>query len=301
MNSWGCGMKIINIIVWLRFIIIVLPFTASAHAAEANKIRVFVSILPQAYFVERIGGDKVGVEVMVGPGQSPETYEPTSRQMALLTKSDVYFQIGMPFEKRLIEKLAGVMEKLNMVPCQKGVKHRFFNSTEAHAGHEETGADPHIWLDPMIVKVISGNICDELIRLDSAHKADYENNLRLFLNDLDSTNERISRLLAPFQGRVFYVFHPVMGYFADRYGLRQIAVEIEGKEPSAKQLADLIDKAKADGIKVIFVQPQFSTKSARTVASAIGGVVTQIDPLSRDYIMNLEEMAGKLAEGLKTK
>ena len=152
---------------------------------------------------------------------------------------------------------------------------------EAHEAHEEphgqeseTNAgrpDPHIWLNPLLVKTQARTICDALVELDPQHAADYRKNLAAFEADLDRVHAEIAATLAPLKGRELFVFHPAFGYFADAYGLKQVPVEIEGKEPTAKQLAELIARAKADHVKVIFVQPQFSRKSAEAIAQAIGG------------------------------
>ena len=170
-----------------------------------------------------------------------------------------------------------------------------------HADHAHGWMDPHTWLDPVNVKKISENICTELIRLDPEHEDEYKENLRGFLADLDELGRGISQILLPFKGREFFVFHPVFGYLGDRYGLVQRAVEVEGKEPSARQLAGLIADIREKGARVIFVQPQFSSKSAEAIAKAVGGKTVAIDPLARDYLTNMEHIAVKLAEGLRSR
>ncbi len=270
----------------------------SVYAGENEKARLslFVSIQPQAYFVERVGGSYVEVEVLVGPGQSPATFEPTPKQMARLTRADAYFRIGVPFEKRLLAKIQTAFPDLRVIDTHQGIKLR----TMEH-GHHNGGFDPHIWLDPKLVKVQAASVCEELCRLDPANAAEYKESLSAFRADLDEVDARISRALEPLKGRKFYVFHPSYGYFGDAYGLTQVAVEVEGKEPGARQLADLMDQAREDSVKVIFVQPQFSAKSAEAVAKAIGGTVVPLDPLARDYLKNLEDIAGKIVQGLAGK
>jgi zinc transport system substrate-binding protein len=270
-----------------------------AWADESGRIKAFVSILPQAYFVERIGGDRVEVEIMVGPGQSPATYEPTPQQMVLLSKADLYFAAGVPFERRLVSKISRSGLKSVMVDTQKGVDLRHISGREHDSDNAHGEMDPHIWLDPQRVKIITRNICDELVRHDPGHKEQFERNLKEFHAELDELDGKIARLLAPFKGSEFFIFHPVMGYFADRYSLIQTAVEVEGKEPSAHQLIQMIEKARARNVKIIFVQPQFSSKSAEAIAKAIRGRVSEIDPLARDYLANMEDIAVRLAEGLK--
>jgi len=306
----------------LVFLMVLVPLLVLSQLAwgqgEKTKIPVFVSILPQAYFLERIGGSHVDVEVLIGAGQSPHSYEPTPKQMAKLATAKAFFGIGVPVEKVVLRKIRPSHRQLIIVETQQGITYRYLaghdhEDGEGHGkGHKPDGhlaqtpatagqrtLDPHIWMAPKLVKIQARNICDALSRLDPAHKQEYATNLRAFDADLDRVDARISRALAPFKGRKMYVFHPSFGYFADAYGLIQVPIEIEGKEPGARQLSKLIDGAKKDRIKVIFVQPQFSARSADAVAKAIGGVVIPIDPLARDYLANLDRIAAAVERGLR--
>jgi zinc transport system substrate-binding protein len=268
-------------------------------AAEQKKIDVFVSITPQAYFVDRIGGEFVNVGVLVGPGQSPETYEPTVQQMTNLAECDVYFRIGVPFENRLLRKLSETIPDLNISNSIEGIRLRQMEVLHNHGEQSRGAADPHVWLDPEMARILVDNIYRELCRVDSVHKDKYTENVVKLQGDLDSLNNKIKSILTPYKGRSFMVFHPILGYFADRYGLMQMAVEVEGKEPGAKQLTELIELAKEKKVKTIFVQPQFSSKSARRIAKAIDGKIETLDALAYDYINNLVDIAQKLAGGFK--
>jgi zinc transport system substrate-binding protein len=165
------------------------------------------------------------------------------------------------------------------------------HTAEKEHHHHEGGTDPHVWLSPRLVKAQARTIADALIELDPAGKATYEKNLADFLKDLDALDAHLVEALAPVKGKTFMVFHPAWGYFADAYGLEQEPIEIEGKDPSGRQIARVIEMAKAKGVRVIFVQPQFSKKSAKRIAAAIDGAVVPIDPLARDYVGNLERVA----------
>jgi zinc transport system substrate-binding protein len=170
--------------------------------------------------------------------------------------------------------------------------------------HEEQhrvtdGADPHIWLNPRLVKIQARTIADALIQVDPKGKTAYERNLAIFVKDLDKLDAKLKKTLAPFKGKTFMVFHPAWGYFADAYGLKQDPIEIEGKNPSSKQLSRIIETAKTEGVRIIFVQPQFSRRLAKRVAESIGGAVAPINPLARDYIANLEEVAAKVSDAMK--
>jgi zinc transport system substrate-binding protein len=280
-----------------RFLLLALVLLAGALPASApcgaKPLGAFVSILPQACFLERVGGDHVQVDVLVGPGESPATHEPTPREIAALEKADVYFRIGTPFENAFVEKIARTMPGLRIVDTRRGVELRFFRPDG-----ERQVPDPHIWLDPMRVKIQSRTMCDTLSELVPGLGGEFEDNLRAFHQELDAVDRRIREVLAPLRSRKILVFHPAFGYFCDAYGLEQVAVETEGKAPGPKRLADLIDMARAEGIRVIFVQPQYSKKSARTIAEAISGAVVPLDPLARDYLGNLRRMAEALREGL---
>ncbi|MDQ5986953.1 MAG: zinc transport system substrate-binding protein znuA [Syntrophus sp. SKADARSKE-3] len=276
-----------------------------------TKIPVFVSILPQSYFLERIGGNHVDVEVLIGKGQSEHTYEPTPKQTAKLAGAKAYFSIGVPPERAVLRKIRQSHKSLLIVETQKGTTYRYLygyqhdhdddHGTQPHARSGGKEPDPHIWMSPRLVKIQAQNIYEALCRLDPVHKQEYAANLSAFQKDLDRIDVRLAHTLAPFKGSRMYVFHPAFGYFADAYGLIEVPFEVEGKEPSARQLADLINRARQDGVKVIFVQPQFSPKSAEAVAKAIGGIVVPINHLARDYIANLESIAAAVEKGFRGK
>jgi zinc transport system substrate-binding protein len=295
------------------FIILMLFFSGWAEAEP--EIKIFVSIPPQAWIVGQVGGDLVQVSVLVGPGQSPATYEPTPRQMARLSEADVYFRIGVPFEKAWIDKIRHNNPDLKIVDLRQGIqlrqmeshRHEGHGHHEAHGGQEghehsgehREGKDPHIWLDPLNAKRMAETVCQTLVEILPSQKQLFQTHLEKAQAELESVHQKVSELLAPFQGRKFMVFHPAWGYFADRYGLEQVAVEIEGKEPSARELVRVSEQAKAEGLDFIVVQKQFSTKTARMVADSIGGEVLQLDPLSEDYAENLIHIADTLSKELK--
>lgn len=284
-------------------ILVMALLSTTGLSAEEGRLAVWVGIEPQAYFVERIGDGLVDIGVLIKPGQSHEIYDPTPKDIALLSKSDVYFMAGLPFEKGLVEKLSGVTSGFNPVDVKKGITLR---SSEGH-GHahdgadREEGPDPHTWLDPQLVKIEARQMCDALKRLDSAHAATFEANYALFARDLDRVDSTIASILVPYAGRVIYVYHPAYGYFTDRYHLRQMAVESGGKEPGAGLLGAMIRQAQADKAGTIFVQREFSERTAEAVAREIGGRVAVLDPMARDYLNNLKQMASTIAEELKTR
>jgi zinc transport system substrate-binding protein len=280
----------------IRFLgLILLATLGLAGPGLAAALPVFVSILPQKYFVERVGGERVAVSVMVGPGQSPATYEPTPRQMAALSRSRLYFSIGVGFEDTWMKRLQAAYPDLRVVPMQRGVG----LLPLAGASGEPRGTDPHVWNSPQRVKLMATNVRDALIRADPANRREYESNHRAFVAELDNLDRDIRTILVPAKGKAFLVFHPAWGYFAKDYGLRQIPIEAEGKEPGAKALARVIDLGRREGAKVIFVQSQFSRRTAETVAAAIGARIVAVDPLAEDYPQNLRRVARAFADAMK--
>lgn len=271
---------------------------ALPEVAHADPITAFVSILPQKYFVERIAGERADVNVMVGPGDSPATYEPRPRQIAALSRAHVYFQIGVPFENAWMGRLRAANPDMIVIDTTDGIRRR--GMARADAGVPGPGGlgDPHVWTNPALVKVMAGRIRDAFVDLDPAHAEDYARNHNEFVADLNALDAEIRAMLSRHAGRAILVFHASWGYFADAYGLRQIAIEMEGKEPGPRTLARVIDDAKALGIKVVFVQPQFSRASAEMIAREIGARVVAVDPLAEDYIDNLRSVATAIADAM---
>ncbi len=282
----------------MRLAVLLLLVGAAWPAVAAEPLEVFVSILPQRYFVERIGGEHVRVGVLVGPGQSPATYEPTPRQMARLAKAQVFFRVGVAFETSLLRKIASISPNLPVVDTRRGVRLLEIGTPHHHGDQHAAGKDPHIWLDPKRVRIQAQTIAQTLRDLVPGHAEDFARNLAAFQADLNAVDARITALLAPLAGRSFLVFHPAYGYFADSYGLKQIAVETAGKSPGPRRIAQWIDTARREGVRIVFVQPQFSAHAARTIATAIDGAVVPLDPLAADYLANLEAMAGHIETAL---
>jgi zinc transport system substrate-binding protein len=284
------------------FTITILGVVLAAPAAVAAPLRVFVSILPLQTFVEQVGGDHVAVRVMVGPGQEPESYEPTPRQMAELAATRLYFRIGVPFENVWMSRIVANNPQLTVVDLRRGL------TLKTLAAHTHEGAwhgsdkaiDPHVWTSPMMVKTMVGTIAEALGKADPANAAAYRANAAAYAAKLDALDGEIRRLLAPIKNKKFLVFHPAWGYFADAYGLKQIAIEAGGKEPGARALAELIARSKKEGIRVIFIQEQFSRRLAETVAKAIGARVVAVDPLAANYIANMRRVAEAFAKAMET-
>jgi len=255
-----------------------------ARASTTGPLKITVSILPQVWFVENIGGDLVDVSVLVGPGHSPATYEPTPIQMAVLEEADLFLAAGVPFEVGLLPRIRA----LPHAPPIAGPEPR------DHNHHHEM--DPHTWLDPAQAQAMADTISRHLQVLLPENAKAIGERYQVLSDQLTDLDGRIRNILAPFEGRGFIVFHPAFGHFAAAYGLMQVPVEAGGHEPGPRHLAEVIDLAREAGSKSVIVQPQFSRKSAATVADAIGAEIVVLDPLAADYPANLLKIAGTLAE-----
>ncbi|HPY39952.1 MAG TPA: zinc ABC transporter substrate-binding protein [Thiolinea sp.] len=264
-------------------------------------MQIFVSVVPQKYFAERVGGEQVKVESMVQPGFSPETYEPTAQQISALSKAQLYIRVGMPFEEAWMKRIQGVNPAIVILDAREGVKLR---SLEAHAHTEQTATnttasnteiDPHLWVSPRIAKQMAQQMATSFSKLRPEQTELFNTNYTKFAAELDQLDQELTELFKDKQHLKFMVFHPAWGYLADAYGLEQIPIEVEGKEPGAKALTEIINEAKHENVKTIFVQPQFSQRAAEQVAKAINGKVVSVDNLAEDYIPNLRKVARLIA------
>ena len=298
---------------WRSLIVLcILMGIAIPEISADDRVPVFVSVLPQKYFVQQIGKDHVDVQVMVQPGASPATYEPKPRQMAALAGARLYFSIGVAFESVWLEKIMAANPAMTLVPTDAGIR-KIPMATHHHHGEEASIEeendhgdmadhgilDPHIWLSPPLVKQQAKKILEALKVADPQNSPDYEANYQEFIAAIERLDDALRKTFAEKKGLRFMVFHPAWGYFAHAYGLEQVPIEIEGKNPKPAQLEALIAHAREKQIRVVFVQPQFSSKRAELVAREIGGQVAFADPLALDWLANLHEVAGKFDAALK--
>lgn len=274
----------------------------STQVSAEGPLPVFVSIAPQKYFVERVAGKHVQVSVLLPPGQSHHSYEPVPRQVVDLSKARLFFCTGIPFEEQVVKKIASAMGGLRIVNVTQGIALRHGEACSHEGEHHDHDhghdQDVHTWMDPILVKTQAQTICRTLSEVDPAHATEYQQNLDAFEADLDQIDAEIRQALAPLKSREFFVYHPAFGYFADRYGLVQVSVEIGGKHPTSKQLIRLAERAKATNVRVIFVQPQFPVTSAQALVQAIDGAVVSIDPMAENYLENLRDVSQKIRQAL---
>ena len=248
----------------------------------SSGLDVVVSVEPQRWLVEQIGACEVDVEVLLGPGESPATYQPTDAQVTRLMRSDLYFRIGVPFERGLWFDAVSRMGRFSMVDLREEI--------------ELSADDPHIWLSPQLLRTQAQTVTRALSQADPDHQASFELNLEALEKRLVELDQQIRRRLELFSGREFFVFHPSWGYFAADYGVEQVAIEIDGREPSDGELTVLQKRARQVNTTIVFVQPQIHGRSALAFAEAIGARVEILDPLAADVAANLKATAGKLAQ-----
>lgn len=276
------------------------PLAVCQTLASEKKMSVFVSILPQKYFVKKIGGDLVEVNVMVEPGANPHTYEPKPAQMIKLASAKIFFTIGINFEDIWLKKITAASPDIKIVRTDEGIS-KLVMDEEGHgveSGHDDNDhhhkkgePDPHIWLSPKLVLKQAEIIKRALIETDPANSQIYEKGHLDFKNEVNALDAELASVFEKKDNKKFIVFHPSWGYFAKAYNLEQVPIEIEGKQPKPAQMKNLIITARSLGIKMVFAQPQFSTQTADTIAREIGGKVAFADPLAENWSENLRKTA----------
>ena len=297
--------------VWFMAVLLCLLLNA---AAENRRPVVFVSIGPQLESVRRIGGGAVDAHAMLPAGLNPETFSPDARQMSALARADAYVTIGVPFEKTLVAKIRASFPNLKIVDGRTGMSFRRMEGGVHHHHHHENHHDhddddhdehaheageddPHVWLSIENMKCHARMVAAALAEVlpDTEHAA-VDARTAEYLRELDALAVELKAKLARLSGKEAVVYHPAFGYFLDDHGIRQKAVELEGKEPGARYLGTVIREAKHEGIRVIFVQPQFNAKAAEVLSHEIGGKVLPFDPLPADYSDGLRRLADALLE-----
>lgn len=255
-----------------------------------DKMGVVVTVGPQEEFAKRVGGDRVNVMVMVPQGADPHTYEPLPNQMKQVQDAEIYFIVGsgIEFELAWMDKLTAMNPQMEVVNTSQGIE--LLPNTEEHEGN-----DPHVWVSPKNAKIMVENIYTKLVEIDPENKDYYQKNRDEYLNKLDELDKNTTKILSNQKNRNIMVYHPSWAYFCRDYDLKQIPIESQGKEPTPQGIASLIDQARRDNIRVIFVSPQFSSSNAQVIAREIGGRVVVVNPLSNNYIKNMKTVAESFA------
>ena len=264
------------------------------------KLNVVVSIPPQQSYVEEIGKDLVDITLLAPIGSNPNFYEPKVSQMLSVEKADVYFTIGGNFEKAWLPKIKNQNQNMKIIDSSSGITRidmKFNKKNRAVSSTDKIRKDVHVWTIPKNIAIIGKNIYESLVRLDSKNEKQYKKNYEEFLEKVRKTDESIKNILKDVENNTkFMVFHPAWGYFSKEYNLEQMPIEIEGKEPKARELKKMIEKGRKYKIKVILTQAEFSTKGANLIANELNIKVVEISPISPYWSENLINLVNIIAE-----
>ena len=285
-------------------IIAALLIISSCIQPKKEKTTITVSILPQKYFADRIVGNRMEVMCMVPAGSNPEAYDPSPNQLVQLNKSKSYLAVGnLGFEMAWLDKLKQNHPELELINTSGGIqliqeneKEEGEHNESAEELHEHVGPDPHIWSSPKSTRIMVQNIYNAIVAIDSTHKKQYSKNLSTLLIEIDSIDRQIAQKLATVKNRSFLIYHPALTYLARDYRLNQFSVEYNGKEPTPQHIKTLINVARKENIKVIFIQKEFDAKNATILAKETGCRVVQINPLNYEWGKELLTIVDALAK-----
>jgi len=274
-------------------------FIGCAPKAEEASVGhdIWVTLPPQKALVEAVAGDGASVRVMVRSGQSPETYSPSVPQMAALAKADLYFGIGMPLERRILAKMERSMPQLHFVQTADRVEHAHDHAH--HAGCVHGDMDPHVWMDPVWMLGFVEQVRAALVELEPEAAGRFAANAEAVSRRLRELDADLRSRFEPYAGRSFYINHPSLGHFAERYGLVQRSIEHAGSAPSAREIAGLLEAAREEAVGAVFSQPEFGRSSADMLARALGVAVVELDVLDADYFSNMLDIAQALEDSFK--
>ena len=326
--------------------LLLLLWPAMLPASDRDKLDIMVSIAPQKYFVDKIGGELTNTSILLPPGASPHTFEPKPSQIRKLGRADLYMTIGVEYENALLPRIKSTHPDLDIVHLDRGIQkismlqdcghdhdhgHNHSHDHEHNHGHDhghnhddghdhnhnqghnnhdhghdhhhdhngDDGLDPHVWLSPDLAMIIADNVYRALSQAMPEADTKFRDNYLSFIRDLLELDQEIKSIFSDVPpGNKFMVFHPAWGYFARAYGLVQVPVEVEGREPRSADLKELIDTARDEDIKVVFVSPQFSKRSAETIADSIDGETVSIDPLAENWKENMLTVAEKFRKAM---
>ncbi len=320
---------------FLGLAILFATFSPGQASADQDRIQAMVSIAPQKYFAERIGGEMIDTTVLLPPGANPHTFEPKPSQIRKMGQADLYMAIGVEYENALLPRIKSTHPDLDIVHLDRGIQkismlqdcghghdhdhdhhsehnHGHDHENNHHNGHNHEhdhhnghdhgheGLDPHVWLSPDLAMIIADNVYRALSEAMPQAETEFKENYLSFIRELLELDQEIKSIFNDVPpGNKFMVFHPAWGYFARAYGLVQVPVEVEGREPRSADLKELIDTAREENIKVVFVSPQFSKRSAETIADSIDGETVSIDPLAENWKENMLTVAEKFRKAME--
>lgn len=280
-----------NLILIISIVLIFAGCGQKKATVENSTKNITVSILPQKNFIEKIAGNDFTVNVLLPPGTSPAAYSLLPSQMAEIAKTAIWFRMGyIGFELSWKDKIIAANPAMKVVDLSEGLDLIAAGKTTEGENTILTGVDPHIWMSPTLVKQMAAKMLSAISDINPAEKEKYEANYNAFISEIDSLDAEIRSQLAPFAGKKIITFHPSLSYFARDYGIEQLSLESGSKEPTPQRMTELIDLARHENIKVIYIQGELDREHARVFAEETGGEVVQVHPLNPDWSANLREM-----------
>lgn len=283
-----------------RLLFLLVLFPAAVLFADEEKITIAVSLQPYATLVKMVGGDRVNVVTLLPPGADPHNYEPKPAIIKAFSLAEIYFTDGSGLDKAWMPRFLGANKKVNVIDISKNIEW-MKSKHEAHGHHDEEELDPHIWTSPTRVRFLAYNMYDALKKIDPDHERYYNFRFKDVRESIIAMERKLNEAVInmPVAHRSFIVFHPSYGYLAKDFKLKQYAIEVNGKEPKPRDLANLIKVGRKNGVKTVFVQPQFSKRAAATIAKDLGAVVVETDPLDADVLGNAQKFVDALNEARK--
>lgn len=284
----------------LKYFFLILLVSCNQSVEKSGKKMITVSIPPFKYFITAIGGEDFSVNVMVPAGSNPHIYEPVPEQISNLRRSVAYISDGyLGFEMTWLDRFYETNKGMKKLSLGQNIE--LIEASEHSDSEHVEGADPHYWVSPKCALIMAESVKFLLIELNPGKSEQYEINYQNLVRIISDLDKKATAVLSEYKGRSFMIFHPTLGYFARDYGLKEISVEKEGKEPTPSSLKELIDIGRSEKIKVIFVQREYDTKNARAIASETGASLEIIDPLSENWAASVEQVIEALQRSLKNK
>ncbi|MDF2578387.1 MAG: hypothetical protein K0S74_1871 [Chlamydiales bacterium] len=278
---------------------ILLPACDQKTVSKVRTHKVFVTINPQKFLVQRIAGDTLQVGLLIPAGVDMHNFEPTPQQILELNQVDVWFRIGESIESKVLEAIKSHKSQIEVVDIQQGLPLISMTASDHHSNHHThssaEGYDVHTWLNPQLLKEQAITIANSLKIHYPESAILYQKNLEKLLTDIDALHCEIKELLSFAKGKYLLVSHAAFTYFCQEYGLKQLSLEYEGKDPTVKQLSKILDKAHKYQLKLIFVEENSNDKGAYLVAQHIGAKVVEVKPLGFEVLDNLRFIAEKIA------
>lgn len=280
------------------FLISILLVGCNLQQSDQSKEILTVSIAPQKYFIERLIGDTIDVNIMIPQGSDHATYAPSATQIKKLSKSVAYLKMGhLGFESVWVEKIQSANPNLKWFDMSNGISTIHGDHSHHHHDHDHicsAGVDPHIWTSPKEVQQIIKNTRQYLVELFPEHKGVIASNYELLMSELDEMDERLKTIASQNPNMSFMIFHPAYTYLAQAYGFEQITIEFEGKTPTPGRLKTTIENAREKQIKTIYIQQEFDQSNALVIANEIGATTVQVNPLAEQWKNEMERFINYL-------